>query len=225
MIRIFIALLLTLQVYAYHSQCGQDRFVHEHYFCCLRGGTFVDIGAHDGISLSNTYFLEKEMGWSGICIEPIPKVFAELKKNRKAICVQGCISDLEGINPFLMITGPVEMLSGLVDRYDPRHLERVYREIASEGGSCEQIDVQCYRFNDLLEQNGIRHVHFLSIDTEGGEFEIISSIDFKRFEIDVMTIENNYNDPRFAPYLAEQGFRFIRSLEQDMIFINEKFYK
>ncbi len=225
MIRLLTALLLTLQIHAYNSQCGQDQFVHEHYFCCLKGGAFVDIGAHDGISLSNTYFLEKEMGWTGLCIEPIPKVFAELKKNRKATCIQGCVSDRSGPSQFLKITGPIEMLSGLVDRYDPRHLERVRREVSSEGGSYETIDVQCYRFNDLLEQNGIKHVHFLSIDTEGGEFEIISSIDFDRFEIDVMTIENNYNDPRFTPYLAEQGFRFVRSLDQDMIFINEKFYK
>jgi hypothetical protein len=40
-----------------------------------------------------------------------------------------------------------------------------------------------------------------------------------------MTIENNYNDPRFIPFLSEHGFRFVRSLDQDMIFINEKFYK
>lgn len=220
-----IAIALTLQLHAYHSQCGQDQFVHEHYFTCLKNGVFVDIGAHDGISLSNTYFFEKEMGWSGICIEPIPKVFAQLKMNRKAVCVQGCISDNPGAHQFLMISGPTEMLSGLVDRYDPRHLDRIHREIAAGGGSYETIDVQCYLLTDLLEENGISHIHFLSIDTEGGEFEILTSIDFSRVEIDVMTIENNYNDPRFVPFLAERGFRFVRSLEQDMIFLNDKFFR
>jgi hypothetical protein len=48
---------------AYYSQVGQDRFIHENYFKELKGGVFVDIGAHNGISYSNTYFFEKELNW------------------------------------------------------------------------------------------------------------------------------------------------------------------
>ncbi len=213
----------SLQVFAYQSQCGQDRFVHENYFFFLKNGIFVDIGAHDGVSLSNTYFFEKEMGWTGICVEPMPEIFKLLKANRDAVCVQGCISDQVGSKRFLQISGPVEMLSGLMDKYDPRHLERIDRELLRDGGYSEIIDVKCYLLNDLLEEQGIDHVNFLSIDTEGGEFEILSSIDFSRVQVDVITVENNYHDPRFIPLMSEKGFRFVQSLEQDMIFLNNSF--
>src|SRR5579872_770277 len=149
-------IVCTLPVFAYQSQCGQDRFVHENYFFFHRDGVFVDIGAHDGVFLSNTYFFEKEMGWKGICIEPIPEVFEQLKANRSAVCVQGCISDQTGDKEFLRISGPVpvEMLSGLIDKYDPRHLDRLRREILIEGGAADIIDVKCYLLNDLLDEQG-----------------------------------------------------------------------
>lgn len=218
-----LTIFFAIELHAYYSQCGQDRFVHENYFFFLRDGVFVDIGAHDGISLNNTYFFEKEMGWTGLCIEPIPEIFERLQSNRKALCVQGCVSDQEEEKEFMRIFGNVEMLSGLLDHYDPKHLERIYRELLLEGGSYEIFNVKCYLLNDLLEKHGIDHIHFLSIDTEGGEFEILSSIDFSRIKIDVITVENNYNDPRFIPFLDSKGFHFVKSLEQDMIFLHDKF--
>jgi len=209
---------------AYHSQCGQDRFVYENYFKDYREGVFIDIGAHDGVSLSNTLFFEEELDWTGICIEPNPKVFPALKNNRKAICIQGSVSDEAGECPFLNISGPLEMLSGLIGKFDFRHLERIHRDIAFQGGSYEWIDVNCYLLNEILENQGISHVHFLSLDTEGGEFEILASLDFSRFQIDVITVEDNYNDPRFIPFLSEKGFRFVQTLDQDLIFLNNYFY-
>lgn len=210
---------------SFQSQCGQDRYVYEHFFPLLKEGIFVDIGAHDGVSLSNTYFFEKALGWKGICIEPIPEVFAELKKNRNAACIQGCISTSLGKKEFLRIQGKTEMLSGLIDAYDPKHVERIQREIALEHDSTQTILVDCYLFNDLMQMHGIEKINFLSLDTEGGELEILQSIDFSRFEIDVIAVENNYNDPRFAVFLESRGFQLFTRLEQDMIFLNKKFYK
>lgn len=161
----------------YYSQCGQDQYVNEQIFKNLQGGVFVDIGAHNGITFSNTYFFEKERGWKGICIEPIPARFAELKACRDCLCIEGCISDINGISQLLMVSSnrvDTEMLSGLLHKYEPKHLERVKREVSIYGNTYETIDVQCYILNDLLEQNGIIHVNYLSIDTEGGN--LISSL-------------------------------------------------
>lgn len=76
----------------YQSQCGQDKWIVENLMPDSRQGFFVDIGAHDGISFSNTYFLESVMNWDGIAIEPIPEIFERLKKNRKCHLINGCIS-------------------------------------------------------------------------------------------------------------------------------------
>lgn len=211
----------------YYGQCKQDKLVNERYFKGVQGKTFVDIGAHNGIKYSNSYFFEKECGWQGICVEPIPKVFAALKRNRNCICVKGCVSDYSGDDQLLLVNaGPsvtTDMLSGLLHKYDPKHLERIKRKVKNTGGSFKLIDVKCYRLNDLLEKHHINHVDFLSIDTEGAEFDIISSIDFSRFTFDVIVLEDNYGDSRFVPFLKDKGFVYIGPIAWDKLFVREEF--
>jgi hypothetical protein len=89
----------------YYSQYGQDKFAHEKFFNNKKDGIFVDIGAHDGISYSNTYFFEKHLEWQGICIEPLPKVFEDLTTNRNCICINGCIADTTQQKKFLQVNG------------------------------------------------------------------------------------------------------------------------
>ena len=152
--------------------------------------------------------------------------FAELKANRNCICVQGCVADIDTVSQLLMVSSPnvnTEMLSGLLHKYDPRHLERVKIEIARFGGSYQIIDVQCYLLNDLLEKNGMAHINFLSIDTEGGEFDIISGIDFSKFKIDLITLEDNYGDPRFIKFLEEKGYILVTRLAQDLLFVHKDY--
>lgn len=210
----------------YYSQIGQDEFVHKHYFQNKIGGVFVDIGAHDGITFSNSYFFEKELCWEGLCIEPIPEVFDQLKNNRSCNCICGCVTDFEGNGDFLRVKSPyvnTEMLSGLLQKYDPRHLERVKLEIEKYGGNYETIEVKCYLINNLLNQFGYMHVDFLSIDTEGGEFEILTTIDFTQITIDVITVEDNYNDERFKVFLEPKGYILVGRKDWDLLFVRKEF--
>lgn len=213
----------------YYSQYGQDQYVNEEIFKNKKGGIFVDIGAHDGIRFSNTYFFEKELNWTGLCIEPIPQVFERLCKNRTSTCVQGCISNEPGINAFLQIDnnklgerGP-EMLSGLIDSYDPRHCERIKKEIAIDDSSTHVLMINCYLLNSLCDQYNINHIDYLSIDTEGAELMILKSIDYDRISIDIIDVENNYYDPEFARFLESKGFIKITSLGSDELYRNKKY--
>ncbi len=185
----------------YHSQCGQDKFINETFFKNFKNGFFLEIGAFDGIHISNTYFFEKELDWSGICIEPIPEIFEKLEKNRNCFCICGCVSAEHDVwKDFLRISAPLAGLSGLVDKYDPEHIERIQRELKACECSSEIIKVRCYNLNRILEEIGINHVHFLSLDTEGGEFEILQNIDFSKYQIDVIAVEDNYLDfVHFSP--------------------------
>jgi hypothetical protein len=117
------------------------------------------------------------------------------------------------------------MLTGLLHKYHPTHLERVKIEIARNGGSYQLIDVDCYLLNDVLKSDGIEHVDFLSLDTEGGEFDILSSIDFSKYQIDAIVVENNYKDSRFIPFLTSKGYRLADSLAgQDQVFVRKYAY-
>jgi FkbM family methyltransferase len=111
----------------YHSQLGQDKFVDD-FFNQQENLVFLDIGAHDGITLSNTYFLEKERNWKGICVEPQPKEFLKLTENRTCVCVNVAVSDFEGETEFTCVDGYANMLSGISSAYDQRHLDRLVRD-------------------------------------------------------------------------------------------------
>ncbi len=207
---------------AYTSQAGQDRFLDTHIFKGMCGGTFLDIGAHDGITFSNTWFFEKVRGWKGICVEPIPEVYAMLENNRDCITVKGAIAQMPGVRKFLRISCPLietEMLSGLVDEYDPRHLERIERELIQRRGWTEEIDVTCYDVNRLLKQYGLTVVDYVSIDTEGNELSILTSMDFESFLFRVITVENNYGDRAIQEHLVAHRYRMVRRLDPDEIYV------
>ena len=221
--KLFVAILgLVSSVFAtevpYYSQLGQDKFIHENFFPEKKEGVFVEIGAYDGITFSNTYFFEKKLGWKGLCIEPNPQAFNRLKDVREATCVQGCISDKPGMVKFLQIAGYSEMLSGIQHKYDPEHLKRIELELSTHGGSKTEIEVPALRLNDLAKKHGIDRIDYLSIDTEGGEWDILNSIDFSSLDIDVISVENNYDDRRMKPFLLSKGYAFIHQLGCDEIY-------
>ena len=66
----------------YYSQSGEDNFLNANYFKNKTNGTFIELGALDGVLYSNTKFFEDTLGWSGILIAPHPYKFQELTKNR-----------------------------------------------------------------------------------------------------------------------------------------------
>lgn len=165
-------------------------------------GFFVDIGAHDGIDGNNTVYFEKK-GWSGVCIEPHPDVFESLKKNRTCV-VENCAVWTENtVVDFLAVSGYPEMLSGIIESYDPRHKARVDREILHMGGSSRTVKIQARRFDDIIKTT---HINFLSIDTEGSEIAILKNVDFSKYVIDVICIENNFNDPSFLTFFKDRGY-------------------
>lgn len=221
MILLIFFLGMQISLFAnFYSQQGQDQFVYEEYFQNKKNGVFVDIGAYDGIRYSNTFFFEKSLGWKGICIEPIPSIFRELQKNRNCICIQGCIAPEKKQAEFLHVIGRSEMLSGLLDVYPEIHIRRIQYELQEYGGTYEIIPVLCYPLNELLQEQGINHINLLSLDTEGGELDILRSIDFTHVQIDVIIVENNYKDPLLEPILFTKGYECIKKIEHDWIFVH-----
>ena len=166
----------------YKSQYNQDKILNEKYFNNKKNGVFLDIGAHDGIDLSNTYFFEKNLEWSGICFEPVPTVFNSLSQNRNCTLVNGCAWYEDTKKTFRVVKGYSEMLSGILDSYNPLHLNRINNECETYGSTYEDIEVDCYDINKILIQNNLKKIDFISIDTEGSELEILKRIDFDFFD-------------------------------------------
>jgi FkbM family methyltransferase len=213
--------LFSVAAYAGYSQFGQDQFVKDNFFTDKKDGIFVDIGAHDGKTINNTLMFEQS-GWKGICIEPMELIFEKLIRNRSCICIQGCISDTAGVQEFFhVISGNlhVEMLSGLASKYTKEHRRRVERELERTGGKLEVIIVQCYLLHAILDEHHMDHIDYLSIDTEGGELDILKTIDFSKVPITVIDVENNNpNDRSIQIFLENKGYMYIKRLGVDEIY-------
>ncbi len=208
----------------YYSQYEQDKWLHENLFSDKQNGIFVEIGADDGIDKSNTMFFEEKLAWSGMCVEPSPKRFELLRQNRSCICENYAIAETEGRAEFMDISGYGKGLSGMVDNYDPRHQDRIEQEMKNpDNRGYELIQVSTIPLSALLEKHGIFHVDFCTIDTEGSELQVLKSIDFDRFQFDVILVENNYDDESVQNFLTGVGFAFEVKVGIDDVLINREF--
>ncbi len=195
----------------FYSQAGQDKWVVD-FFRSKKNGFFLDIGAHNGVDINNTYYLENELNWNGICIEADPKIFDILKKNRKCDCVNLAVSDKIGEINFIQ-----DGFSGRI----------------SEGGSLKMISSTI----DLIldKYNAPTLIDYISLDVEGYESKVLSKFPFDKYEFILMTVEHNLytggadNKQKIKDILINNGYVISHenvkhdNLEFEDWYINKKY--
>jgi FkbM family methyltransferase len=186
----------------YYSQLGQDLFVLE-TLKMKKNGFFVEIGAGDGKHLSNTYLLEKEFNWDGILVEPNKSSFESCAKLRHCKVVNKLILNLE-ISTVLF--------------HEKRIGEFSFSEGYGDNNSVDVVDsyeVEVIKFEELFSNFSIiPDIDFLSIDTEGSEVEILSSIDFSKYSPSIICVEHNYvksNRLYIKKFLKLNGYKIVYS--------------
>jgi len=175
------------------SQLFQDAFV-AFIVGDLFDNTFLEFGATDGIELSNSYMLERNLGWTGVLAEPSPQWHLELKKNRpNTRIITDCIwkSSGEKLDFFVSDIG---ILSTLND-YKHSDSSSMPGNTQARIKNGKIIEVHSVSLNDVMEKtfNGFTP-SYLSIDTEGTEFEILKSFDFGKYRPVVFTVEHNFTN-------------------------------
>lgn len=170
------------------SQLGQDLFAL-YSLNWKRGGFFVEFGATNGVDLSNTYLLEKDFEWIGILAEPAEVWHAELTRNRSVAIDFDCVWKESGLSlPFAVVESAE--LSTLGDFADRDAHKKARKSSAWQ-------TVSTVSLTDLLERHAAPAViDYLSIDTEGSEFEILNAFDFSRYTFSVITCEHNFSNQR-----------------------------
>lgn len=197
-----------------YSQYCQDFFLN-FLFSGKSNGFFLDIGANDGITYSNSYYFEKKKNWSGLCIEPQVDIFQTCKSIRNCYVENVCLSDVEGTVLFRKVYG-ADMLSGIVDFMDGEALARIDEYVSSNSCKYEDIRLPSVKLGNLLQKYNIFEVDFCSIDVEGAEYSIISSIDFDTFNIKVFVVEGSDDNVRVL--LESKGYIRIKS-ENDCFYV------
>lgn len=149
---------------------------------------FVEFGATDGITLSNSYLLE-QMGWHGLLAEPDKNWHKKLFQTRSAVIDTRCLYSTSGkLVPFR--ESLVGELSGIVEFGN----NDGWSETRKIGAIHE---VETVSLEDFLKQNKAPlRIDFLSIDTEGSEFAIIEKFDFREWDIRFVAIEHNFTSSK-----------------------------
>jgi FkbM family methyltransferase len=167
-----------------------------------RDGFFVEFGATNGVVNSNTWLLEKKYGWKGILAEPNPVWHSTLAANRNSAVDHRCVDSSSGkMVAFLATDGSDPELSSIAEFASGDHFADV-----RAGGTV--IEVETISLNDLLiEHNAPFEIDYLSIDTEGSEYAILSEFDFSRYDVTLMSVEQNrHTEPKIEALLTKQGF-------------------
>lgn len=170
------------------AQLKQDLFVLSE-LGLKRGGFFVEFGAASGKELSNTWLLEKHFGWTGILAEPARCWHERLAANRSCIIDHDCVWKSTGAQLGFLEAAQPELCT--LDGFQHVNLP----EKASAAAT--RYQVKTVSLADLL----VRHhapaeLDYLSIDTEGSEFEILRDFDFARYPFKVITCEHNFTPAR-----------------------------
>ncbi|MEN3975971.1 FkbM family methyltransferase [Emcibacter sp. SYSU 3D8] len=187
------------------GQLRQDLFaLSEHGF--KRGGYFVEFGAASGVELSNTHLLETQFGWTGILAEPGRNWHQALAANRSCRIEFDCVWTTTGETLTFNESKAGEFST--LDRFRGEGKHLLNRQ------SGQRYDVSTISLNDLLVRHGApANIDYLSIDTEGSEYDILSHVDFDRFMFGVVTCEHNFTANRQRIHDLLSGHGYVRKLE------------
>ncbi len=169
-----------------------------------RGGYFVEFGATNGVTLSNSWLLEKSFGWNGILAEPARCWHADLRANRNCSIETHCVWDksgerLEFNEVSLGELSTISSFSGSDGHFMDRKKGDVYL-------------VETISLNGLLEKHRApREIDYMSVDTEGSELTILNNFDFSRFDVRIITVEHNFTPARekIHELLASKGYKRV----------------
>lgn len=189
-----------------HAQLLQDLFVLFE-LKNKRGGFFVDFGATDGVHINNTFMLERDFGWTGILAEPGRQWHERLRKNRNSRISTDCVWRKTG-----------EILS--FNDAEDGELSGIEELFASDGHEDKRKNgnrypVKTISLTDLLISfDAPRVVDYMSVDTEGSEYEILSAFDSNRYDIRIITVEHNYTPNRAKIHDLLERFGYHRKFQQ-----------
>ena len=184
----------------FHSQGGEDFIVFKHFFSqpLKCGGTFVEMGAFDGLTLSISLFFERHLDWKGLLIEANPANYELVVQNRPNTTSFGAAAgDCPG--GAINFTGEGG-LGHLID-------EKMNPVLTSGNISVTPVvQVPCLPLGSLLKRAGLTEIDYFILDVEGAEYSALKTMDWS-IPVKVWIVEMNHspNEP-IIDIFAEHGY-------------------
>ena len=128
------------------------------------------------------------------------------------------LADKVGTAQFFQIIEGADMLSGLADEFNQKGIKTIHANLQGIENEFDYIDVELDLFDNIVDSTTI---DFLSLDTEGNELKILQTIDFNKYDIKVITVENNDYDDKFLKFLTPRGYQPVTRLGCDEVYIKK----
>lgn len=186
----------------YYAQDEIDRWIVENLSLPDKG-VIVDVGAGDGVNMSNSKLLE-DRGWTAICIDADPRVADDLVKNRKH-GHSALISSNKTKQTFYM-NNETPDISGI---------------IKTDNNKDKSTELAPVTLESILEKENIGKIDILSIDTEGSEIDAFESMDWQKHKPQYLVVEyitQKYINEEIAPYFIDKGYKPVGKHGPNMIF-------
>ena len=185
---------------------GFEELIIRDYFRDMKDGVFLDVGCYRPVEINTTYFLERQLKWSGIAIDAISGYKEEWEKVRpRSQFFAYAITDTDGETvSFHLAMG----LSSLDKESPKKALEMLEVEIEPPP-VLQEIQVPTITLNTLLEDAGLENIDFLSMDIEGAELLALKGFDIQRFKPALCCIEHAFNGPAIMEYFTKNGYEII----------------
>lgn len=215
---------------------AQDRWVIEEVFRNRRWpGFFIEAGAADGVGASNTYVLEKTLGWKGICFEPNIAFYDHLVWQRDCLCLPFALSDKDADISFIQAGYLGTVLEHVKPMFDSAGLSVLDHEnfqTDHDGTRAQIVRRRAVTFRSVFERYRVPEViDYISLDLEGGEAAALSAFPFDTHTVLAMTIENymvvdgvtlpHHHRAAVNAILAANGMVAVRSCGVDEFFLHE----
>lgn len=198
-----------------YSQCGED-LILDYFFHHKPNGFYVDVGANDPRIFSNTYYFYKK-GWNGLVIEPNSKILNKYKILRARDEIVQCAIGERGLFTFFKFKENAlnTMSSSVAESY-----EKMGHKILSKE------NVSSVPLSDIFKDRKIEHIDFLSVDTEGQNYEVLQTNDWNIFRPTFVLVETaEYDKPddqtledKFNRFMEKAGYKKVANTPMNTIY-------
>jgi FkbM family methyltransferase len=200
----------------FSAQFMQDKMAYL-FFEGKKDGFYIEIGANDGYNGSTTFWAQ-QLGWKGICVEPQKTTFERLQKYRNCALYNFAISDKTQKNVEFIAFPERDFRSGISNTMSQQHIED-----AKKLSNMQTTTIDTITFDDMMKDfPDIKHIDFLSIDTEGHEINVLQSIDFDKYSFGFITIETEENSD-VVEFIKQKGYKMLLTAGNDVIFAPKTF--
>jgi FkbM family methyltransferase len=192
------------------AQSGED-YVLSKCFAGKPAGVYVEVGAYDGIEISNTYLFET-LGWSGVLIEADPEIAQRCRENRPNSTVVNCAvvrPEHQGTATFNIVEACRSLSTMSLDSKSVLGYLGLVRRNEGEL-KVRKVAVPARTLDSVLQEVGARGIDFMTIDVEGHELDVLLGFSPSIYKIPILIVESNTILPeaKIMPYLHRAGYRY-----------------